>query len=264
MRSLNIPVPGWQKIMARFFLGIRHPKRKILGMELAGVIEEKGNKVTKYKVGDKVFASKINANFGAYAEYKCMKENDILALKPEIMSFEEAATVPNGAFTALGMLRYANMQSGMTILIYGASGSVGSFAVQFAKNMGVIVTAVCSGQSRERVKLLGVNKIIDYTTNEFNLLEEKFDVVLDAVGILSKVEGSKYLKTNGKYLSVHSTSNKIKEKQNIVINELKEMIEKGQLKTLIDKRFTMDNIVEAHRYVDTGHKKGNVVIKITD
>ncbi|MFX0126461.1 MAG: NAD(P)-dependent alcohol dehydrogenase [Candidatus Hodarchaeota archaeon] len=263
MRSLDIPVPGWQKIMARLFLGIRRPKRKILGMELSGVIEQVGSKVTKFKIGDQVFASTIKANFGAYAEYKCMKEDGIIALKPINMSFEEAATVPNGAYTALGIIRQAKIQPEMTVLIYGASGSVGSFAIQFAKNLGAKVTAVCSTKSIERIKSLGVDRIIDYTTPDFITFNDKFDVFLDAVGILPKATGKNFLKPNGIYLNVHSASNKIKEKQEIVINELKDMIEQGKLKTVIDRKYTLEDIVEGHRYVDTGHKKGNVVINVT-
>ena len=262
MRSLDLPVPGWQKLMARLFLGIRGPKRKILGMELAGVIEEVGSQVSRFKVGDQIFASTIKANFGAYAEFKCMKEDGIIALKPTNMSFEESATVPNGAYTALGIIRIAKIRQGMTIMIYGASGSVGSFAIQFAKNLGAEVTAVCSSKSMDVVKSIGIDKIIDYTSSDFTNVNEKFDVFFDAVGKLPKSEGLRFLKPTGVYLNVHITSDKIKEKQEIVINELKNLIEQGKLNTLIDKQYTFDEIVEAHHYVDSGHKKGNVVVKV--
>lgn len=262
MRSLDLPIPSWQKMMARLFLGIRKPKRKILGMELAGEIEETGSKVTRFKVGDLVFASTIKANFGAYAEYKCMKENDIIALKPTDMTFEEASTIPNGAYTALGIIRQAKINKGTKIIIYGASGSVGTFALQFAKNLGADVTAVCSTESIDYVKSLGIDKVIDYKKTDLSNINEKFDVFFDAVGILPKSIGIKILKSDGIYLNVHIHSDKIKEKPEIVISELKDMIENNQLKTVVDRQFIMDDIVEAHRYVDSGHKKGNVVIKV--
>lgn len=262
MRSLDLPVPLWQKSLARLFLGIRKPKRKILGMELAGEIENIGSKVTKFKIGDQIFASTIKANFGAYAEYKCMKENDIIALKPTNMSFEEATTIPNGAFTALGIIKQVNIQKGTKILIFGASGSVGTFAIQFAKNLGAEITSICSTSSIDTVSLLGSDKVIDYTSPDFINYSGNFDVFFDAVGKSTKSFVSKVLKKEGLYLNVHTSSDKIKDKPEEVINELKTEIESGRLKTIIDRIYPLDEIVEAHRYVDLGHKKGNVVIKV--
>ena len=263
MRSLDLPVPPWQKILARLFLGIRKPRKKILGMELSGEIEKIGINVTRFKVGDQIFASTIKSNFGGYAEYKCMKENDIIALKPNNMSFEEAATIPNGAYTALGIIKQANIQKGTKVLIYGASGSVGTFAVQFAKNLEAEVTAVCSTDNIDLLKSLGVDKVIDYTITTISISEERYDVFFDAVGKTTPSMGKKLLKSGGIYLNVHIASDKIKEKQTDVIKELKQIIESGKLKTVIDRTYTIENIVDAHTYVDKGHKKGNVVIQIS-
>jgi NADPH:quinone reductase-like Zn-dependent oxidoreductase len=261
MRSLDIPVPGWQKIMARLFLGIRKPKRSVLGMELSGEIEAIGKNVSLFKVGDQVFASTTENNMGAYAEYKCMPEDGLLALKPTNMSHEEAATISNGAFTALCIIKQANIQSGQKILIYGASGSVGSFAVQLGKNLGAEVTGVCSTSSLEIVRSLGADKVIDYTQEDFSKSGEIYDVVFDAVDKFPSNEAKKSLNESGIYLNVHKSSNKCKFKPE-ALTELKELIEAGKLKTVIDKQYRLEEIVEAHKYVDKGHKKGNVVINV--
>ncbi|MCI0713566.1 MAG: NAD(P)-dependent alcohol dehydrogenase [Chloroflexi bacterium] len=273
-------VPPGFKLMARLMFGLRKPRKPILGVELAGEIEAVGKGVTHFKAGDQVFGID-GFRLGAYAEYKCMPEKAGLGIKPANLTYEEAAAVPNGALTALTFLRnMGKIQRGQKVLINGASGSVGSAAVQLARYYEADVTGVCSTTNVELVKSLGADKVIDYTREDFTSKGETYDIIFDTVGKTSFSQCKNSLTEKGLYLAGAGGlrefgqmlrtaligGKKVKagvsseRKGDLVF--LKTLLEEGKLKPVIDRCYPLEEIVEAHRYVDQGHKKGNVVITV--
>src|SRR6201989_530558 len=257
----------------RFFYGLTKPKRPILGFALAGEIETAGSNVKLFKAGDKVFGT-TGLRFGAYAEYKCLPEKGVLSIKPNNMTYDEAADIPFGANTALYFLKKANISAGQKVAMYGAAGAVGTSAVQLAKYFGADVTGVCSTTNADMVKALGADKVIDYTIEDFTKNAETYGVIyetvgkssvsgclqslkkkgvliLGAAGMSQMLQGLWGTKTSGRKL-IAGVVNETKEDMIFI----KDLIESGQLKPVIDRTYPFEQIAEAHRYVDKGHKKG--------
>lgn len=277
VRSLNVPA-GFGLIM-RMIFGISKPRQPILGSEMSGVVESVGKDVTTFKVGDQVFAFS-DTSMGCYAEYKCIPQDGAVALKPPSLSYDEAAALSFGGTTALDFLRRGKLQSGEKILINGASGGVGTAAVQIAKYFGAEVTGVCSTANVELVRSLGVSHVIDYTNEDFTQNGETYDVLVDTVGTAPFFRSKASLKEGGRLLMViagladmlqipwvsMTSSKKIIAGPVAVRAEdlrfLAGLAEAGEFKPVIDRRYPFEQIAEAHRYVDTGRKKGNVIITL--
>lgn len=275
MRSFTVPPMFW--LPGRLALGIRKPRNPVFGFELAGEVVATGRAVTRFKVGDRVFASTYKTGHGAHAEYKCLSEDALVALKPDNLTDEEAAAIPYGGITALSFLRAGQIQSGRKILIYGASGAVGTYAVQLARYFGAEVTGVCSTRHLDLVQALGAGQVIDYTREDFTRNGQVYDIIFDAVGKTTFARCKHSIRENGTYLHAVMTLPGPKVfwyklttgiqvvggtppiRQDSLIF-LKTLAETGKLKPVIDRSYRLEQIVEAHRYVEAGHKTGSVVI----
>ncbi len=281
-RSLKLPI--WHALPMRAYVGLKRPKRiTILGMELSGEIESVGKDVKLFKKGDQVFAATGFVHMGAYAEYICLPEESeegALAIKPVNMTYEEAAPVPMGGLEALHFLRQGHIQSGQKVLINGAGGTIGTFAVQLAKYFGAKVTGVDSTRKLDMLRSIGADQVIDYTQEDFTKSDETYDFILDVVGKSSFSGSIRSLKQKGHYLIANpGPSQMVRRRWTSMTSSkkvifgaaypktedliyLKELIEAGKIKSVIDRRYPLEQIVEAHRYVETGHKKGHVVITV--
>jgi NADPH:quinone reductase-like Zn-dependent oxidoreductase len=261
-------LPLWMQIPFRLYMGILKPKRKVLGMELSGVVEAVGSSVRRFKPGDAVLAFSGFA-LGAYAEYICLPEDardcrkGLVVHKPTAMSFAEAAAgLATGGLTALSMLRRADIRPGRSVLVYGASGSVGVYAVQLARYLGAEVTGVCSTGNLDLVRSLVAGKVIDYTKNELETCTETFDVVFDAVAKLPAVLAARLSAPSGRRLNVTKHAGPVGKMTTEELKVLAALVDQGKLRTFIDREYPLDRIVEAHAYVQQGHKRGHVVINV--
>lgn len=276
-RSFNVPRSLW--LLARLTLGLTKPKKAVQGMVLAGEVEAVGSAVKRFKQGDQVYAYDIT-RLSTYAEYACVPENLALVLKPTTVTYEEAAAIPFGAITALYFLRKGGVRSGQRALVYGASGSVGTAAVQIAKAFGAAVTAVTSTANIEMMKSLGADQVIDYTRQDFTQNGERYDILFDTVGKTTLSSSLESVKPGGVYLQAAASpalmiqmrraagrtgKTLIAGTANPTADDLAavtQLVETGKLKPVIDRCYSLEQMVEAHRYVDQGHKKGNVVITV--
>ncbi len=277
LRRFDITIMLW--LFVRIMFGIRKPRIKTLGQELAGEIESVGKNVTQFKIGDPVFAA-TEMRLGAYAEYKCLPGRYPIAIKPSNMSYEEAATIPTGGLNALHFLRKGNIRSGKKVLINGAGGSIGTYALQIAKTYGTHVTCVDSSRKLDMLSSLGSDQVIDYTLEDFTTNGETYDIIIDVVGKCSFSKTVRSLSKNGRYilgnpnltgrvrgLWVSMTTGKkvISELASYRVEDLvylKELIEAGKVKSVIDRTYPLEQLAQAHRYVEEGQKKGNVAIRI--
>lgn len=256
------------RFILQIIFGFGKPRNPILGMTLSGVVDATGKNIVSFKNGDSVFAygsTGTKMRFGSYAEYLCLPEDWNLRLKPTNLTHKQAAAIPYGGLLAWHCIKKANIQRGQRVLVYGASGSIGTMTVQLAKYAGATVTAVCSSQNFDLVKSLGADHTIDYTKDDAVLQLEEYDVVFDAVGTSKtselKTASKKRLVPSGKYISIDDDMPSTKQED---FTKVKEMAEQGKLLPVIDRCFCLEEMVEAHAYVDEGHKKGNVVITITE
>ncbi len=277
-RDFSMPMPIW--LPARLMFGISKPRINILGSEFAGQVESVGKNVTLFKAGDQVFGYR-GPTMGANAEYLCMAETGMVALKPANMTNEEAATVPYGALTALSLLRTVSLQSGQNVLINGASGGIGSYAVQIAKYLGAEVTGVCSTPRLEFVKALGADKVVDYTKADYTNNGETYDLIFDILGKQTFAQCKRSLKPNGRYLLASFKMRQLFQmlrtslfgSQKVIcalsgakpedLRFIKTLVEQGKLKSIIDRCYALEQAAEAHRYIEKGHKTGHIVISVS-
>ena len=257
VRSFNSPLLLW--LPMRIVLGLRKPRKSILGVELAGEVEDVGKNVTRFKKGDQLFAM-TGMKFGGYAEYICLPEKGTIAVKPENVTYEEAASISFGGTTALHFFRKGTIQTGQKVLIYGASGAVGTAAVQLANYYGAEVTGVCSAKNSELVKSLGADRVIDYQNENFTEKQEKYDLIFDAVGKITKNQCKAALALNGRFVSVEGQGIAKVQTKDLLL--LKKLIEEGQIQSVIDRCYSLEQVPEAHEYVETGHKIGSVVVTL--
>jgi len=250
------------RVMARLALGWTAPRRRVLGMVLSGEVDAVGPDVGSFEAGDRVFGFNRHL-FGAYAQYVCWPEDGLLATRPANLTDEEAASIPYGGLLALHVLRRANVQAGQRVLVYGASGAVGTSAVQLAKHFGADVTGVCSSANLELVRSLGATTVVDYTREDFTARGERYDLIFDAVGKKKSAaglrQGERALASGGKRLSVDDGTPKLLAEDLMLLGEL---AGSGEIKPVIDRCYPLEELVEAHRYVDEGHKRGNVIIVV--
>ncbi|MBU0711035.1 NAD(P)-dependent alcohol dehydrogenase [bacterium] len=261
MRAFNPPY-WYFSIPMRLMLGIFKPRKPIQGLWLSGVIEKIGENANKFKTGQQIYARTLDLKFGANAEFICLPENCILGLKPTNLSFEESVSIPFGGMTALHFLKKVNIKKGDKVLIYGASGSVGIAAVQLGKYYGAEIHGVCSTGNIDLVRYNGADYVINYKEKNITDLSEKFDIVFDAVGKINKSIAKKILKEGGRFVSVYSSGHA--QGGSKELDYMTELAEKGILKPVIDKIYPFEQIVDAHKYVDAGHKKGNVVLTLNE
>jgi NADPH:quinone reductase-like Zn-dependent oxidoreductase len=277
VRSFTVPPSFW--LLGRLTLGLSKPRKAILGMVVAGEIEAVGKAVNRLKVGDQICAYDLR-RIGAYAEYACVPETSAIVLKPPTLTYQEAAAIPFGGITALYFLKQGKIRSGQHVLIYGASGSVGTFAVLLAKYFGAVVTGVCSTSHVEVVRSLGADQVIDYTQEDFTKSGVTYDIIFDTVGKSSLSGCLRALKQEGSYLqatagpallaqmrwaSMRSGKSLIGGTAPLKTDDLRyltELVEAGKIKPIIDRSYSLEQMVEAHRYVDQGHKQGDVVITV--
>lgn len=278
-RVRSFTIPRAIRIPGRFMIGFRGPKWPILGAELSGVVDALGPGVTQFREGDEVFAASLKG-FGAYAEYICLKAEGAIAHKPAHVSHEAAAAIPIGGRTALHFLRKGGLKAGQNVLVYGASGSVGTYAVQLAKHFGAEVTGICSGRNADLVRSLGADHVIDYTDGDFTRHLEQYDLQFMAVNAWPFAQANRFLKPGGSYVHVAALfksprmlwASWTKRKKIVMSHDppesaddlalLARLVAEGQIEPVIDRSYPWEEIVEAHRYVDTRRKRGNVVLRI--
>lgn len=263
IRGFKLPFPMW--IPGRLALGLTRPRKPILGMVLSGHVVKTGSETGQFKIGDKVFAHTL-FQFGTYAEYICVPETGAITGMPFNTSFEEAAAVPFGGTLALYYLKKSGIQKGQRVLVYGASGAIGTAAVQIARYLGAEVSGVCSTVNLELVRSLGADQVIDYTKEDFSFSGRQYDLIFDAVGRKksSHLQYENSLRPNGKFISVDDDRPGELAVCKDNMNFLRELVEGGFYKPVIDRTYSIDRIAEAHRYVDMGHKKGNVIITLNN